>query len=113
MIRLFAILFLTFALAATSVSQAVARGQQAGLTDMVICTNGQVVSVRIDANGNIADPAHHCPDCLVAFAAPIPASHPVQPAALPRALVTAVPVPVDAPPAALLAASPRGPPVLS
>lgn len=113
MIRMLSALFLTLALAVTSVSQAVARGQDAGLTEMVICANGLAVSVHVDAAGNIADPPHHCPDCLLALAPADPAPRLPQPAVLSRDAVTGLCAPQDAPCTAPRAAAPRGPPALS
>ncbi len=39
----------------------------AGLTEMVLCADGKMKTVTVDAQGNAAgksDGCHHCPDCL-------------------------------------------------
>lgn len=49
---------------------AVARGQMPMGATMTLCSQGQAVTVTLDANGNpITTPPHLCPDCLSAVAA--------------------------------------------
>lgn len=113
MMRLLSALFLSVVLAVTSVLLAVARGQPAGVADMVICSDGAAVTVRIDAQGNPVAARHHCPDCLTAIATAGAAPH--------APLGTQVLWARVAPPSAVKAiaihpvraAPPRGPPVLS
>ena len=45
----------------------------AGLTEMVICADGEAATVLVDARGNVIDPdqpclEHHCDQCLLAGA---------------------------------------------
>lgn len=63
--RTFSALLLSLVLAVTSVTLAVSRGQAAGLSEMVICSDGAAVTVTVDAQGNPVERPHHCPDCLV------------------------------------------------
>lgn len=64
---------LTFALCltlvATSVVQAMARGQMAGGQMVQLCAGGEAVTVMMDAAGNPLGPSHPCPDCLAVSAA--------------------------------------------
>lgn len=64
---------LTFALCltlvATSVVQAMARGQMAGGQMVQLCAGGEAVTVLVDAAGNTLSPSHPCPDCLAVNAA--------------------------------------------
>ena len=63
-------LLLSLVLALASVSMAVARGQMPMGATMTLCSQGQAVTVTLDANGNpITTPPHFCPDCLSAVAA--------------------------------------------
>lgn len=63
-------LLLSLVLALASVSMAVARGQMPMGATMTLCSQGQAVTVTLDANGNpITTPPHLCPDCLSAVAA--------------------------------------------
>lgn len=55
---------LAIALMATSVTMAVARGQMAGATGIVICSGYGIVTITVDAEGNPTGPVHPCPDCL-------------------------------------------------
>lgn len=111
--RLIVSLFLTLVLAVTSVTQAVARGQEAGITEMVICAGGTTMTVSLDAQGNPVFAPHHCPDCLQAAGV---GAMPPRPAILPQ---TARPAFIAshathvAPRAHPFARAPRGPPVLS
>lgn len=59
---------------ATSVTQAIARGQMAGGQMMQLCAGGKAVTVMMDAQGNPADPASPCPDCAAITAALSPAA---------------------------------------
>lgn len=110
-------IFLSLLLAVTSATFAVARGQSAavlaGVTEMVICSNGAAVSVLVDSAGNPVEPHHHCPDCLVALDLPRPAGP--APQAAPVLFAQALPQPAAevGPVRLVLAAAPRGPPVLS
>jgi hypothetical protein len=71
-------LVLSLVLSVASVALAVSRGQAAGLSDLVICSNGSVVTLTLDAQGNRVERPHHCPDCLVVSAdAPVPVSAPL------------------------------------
>ncbi len=70
-------LCLTVLLSLTSVTAAVARGQMAGATEMVVCAGGAPVTVTIDATGQPVARAHHCPVCTAASAAVAGAVAPV------------------------------------
>lgn len=59
-------LLLALMLALTSVTEAVARGQSAGITEMVICSAWGVSTVTLDAEGNPVAPSHPCAVCLAA-----------------------------------------------
>lgn len=106
---------LTFALClivlATSVTQAIARGQMASGQMVQLCAGGEAVTMLMDAQGNPVDPAQPCPDCLALTASVPPATNavirPIGPAQrlLPPAPDTLV---VSAVPCACA----RGPPVL-
>ena len=104
---------LTLVLAATSVTQAVARGQEAGITQMVICAGGTTMTVSLDAQGNPVSHPHHCPDCLQAAGV---GAMPPRPAILPqlaRPAFVASHATHVAPRTHPFARAPRGPPVLS
>ncbi len=63
-------LLLSLVLALASVSMAVARGQMPMGTTMTLCSQGQAVTVTLDASGRpVTAPPHLCPDCLSAVAA--------------------------------------------
>lgn len=66
-------LLLAALVAASAVTTAAARGQALAGGEVVICSGGQVVTLRLDANGNPAGPMHVCPDCvLTLFSGPLP-----------------------------------------
>jgi hypothetical protein len=48
----------------TSVTVAFARGQMAFGQTLLICAEGEPVSITLDARGNPIDAAHPCPECL-------------------------------------------------
>ena len=48
----------------TSVTGAFARGQMAFGQTLMICAEGEPLSVTLDALGNQINPAHPCPDCV-------------------------------------------------
>lgn len=54
---------------ATSVTQAVARGQMAGFRMVQLCVGGEAVSAIEDAQGKPVDQLHTCPDCIAVTAA--------------------------------------------
>lgn len=104
---------LALAVAVTSLTMAVARGQAMPVGEMVICSGYGVTSVSVDAEGKPVGVLHPCPKCLSALAlwlAPAP------PGALPAPAGESRLAPVA--PATLFAsadpASPRArsPPVL-
>lgn len=75
MLRLFNLLLLCAALAAASVSMAVARGQAAALphgTAVVICTGYGVMTITLDDQGNPIGPVHPCPECLAGLTTYLP-----------------------------------------
>ena len=51
-------------LLATSATGAFARGQMAFGQTLLICAEGEPVSITLDARGNPIDAAHPCPECL-------------------------------------------------
>jgi len=62
---------LILALAAGSVSMAVARGHAAaaaGGSTIVICSGYGVMTITLDADGNPTGPVMPCPDCLAGLA---------------------------------------------
>lgn len=56
---------LVVCLSLTAVTAAVARGQMAGATEIVICAGTGVTSVTLDATGKRVE-AHPCPVCTAA-----------------------------------------------
>lgn len=118
MIRALSATFLALVLAVTSVTLAVARaeaaGRMPGVAEVVICADGMAMTVMVDAAGNpVAPHAHHCPDCLLALAAPdADAPGAGMAPAVSRPLAPLRPA-TAAPFRPLLSAAPRGPPVLS
>lgn len=57
----------------TSAAGAFARGHMAFGQTVQICAEGEAVVIRVDAEGNpmqgnLADPAHPCPECLAVTA---------------------------------------------
>lgn len=106
-------LLLSLLLAVTSVTTAVARGQEPmGLT-LTLCSEGEARTVTLDASGNpVSAHEHHCPDCLsglVALDLPAPLPAPARP--LTRATSLALPQPVQAASAPQTPSRARGPPV--
>lgn len=102
---------LCLTLLATSVTQAIARGQMAGGQMVQLCAGGEAVTVMLDVQGNPVDPASPCPDCLALTAALPPVT-----AGNPRSLGRAVRLPptifARLPLRAVLCAYARGPPLL-
>ena len=105
-------LFLALVLAVASVTTAMARVQETGLTDLVICAQGGVETVTLDASGTPVERPHHCPDCLAATPLLPETSGSVAPRLQPY--VQAPSPPVTTPTAVPLAYLPpaRGPPGL-
>jgi hypothetical protein len=60
---------LALILAVTSLTMAVARGQTRVAGEIVICTGYGMSTVKVDANGEPADPIHICPDMALGFMA--------------------------------------------
>lgn len=58
------VLLLGLALAASSVTVAIARGPAAASHQVVICTGTGVTTLAVDAQGRPVGPVHPCPDCL-------------------------------------------------
>jgi len=102
---------LSLTLLATSVSQAMARGQMAAGRMVQLCADGEAVTVMMDAQGNPVTPAHLCPDCL-AVAADLPHTAPEPAGAAGRWAGLSLPVPRQLHLQTPLCAYPRGPPVL-
>jgi hypothetical protein len=108
-------LLLSLLLAVTSVTTAVARGQEPmGLT-LTLCSEGVAQTVTLDANGNpVAPHEHHCPDCLSGLLAlDLPAPLPPLARPLTRAAALALPQPIQAASAPRTPSRARGPPVFS
>ena len=72
-LRPFAMIALCFALVASSVTMAVAKGHATALTrggiTMVLCSGLGYRTVSVDALGNPIGPLHPCPDCMAGLAA--------------------------------------------
>lgn len=105
-----AALVLTLAMVLTSISMAVARGQNPDIgTEMVICTGVGMTTVTIGPDGEPVETTHICPDSLSIFAATFALPALVQPE--PRLLAHLSPS-VSAPHRAAEALTPsaRGPP---
>lgn len=97
-LRIVAGLSLSVLLAVTSITFALARGQHHGLYEVVICAGASSATIMVDADGQPAQPAPLCPECLgPALALPAPAAQPAAPAAvafrldIPRATLAAAP----------------------
>ena len=98
-------------LSLTSVTAAVARGQMAGATDVVVCAGAGVVTITLDAAGRPVTVAHHCPVCTAASAASFAGAPPaiMSPLTRSEALAVAVVLPLHG--GAMPVAMARGPPV--
>ncbi|WP_457650385.1 hypothetical protein [Profundibacter sp.] len=75
MLRLINALFLSLTLGITSISMAVARGQNSDIgTDIVICTGVGITTITVGPDGQPVKKIHLCPDGIslftVAFSAP-------------------------------------------
>ena len=103
-------LVLAVLLSLTSVTAAVARGQMAGATEMVVCAGGGAVTVTFDASGTPVVHAHHCPVCTATSSAVAPASVAGAARPLTRAEVVLPGVSPTAARAARRGAVARGPP---
>lgn len=110
-------ILLALLLIVSSITMAVARGQMASGSEMVICSGYGVISVTLDADGNPVAPApqktaYPCPDCLCGLTAALQADPP----ASPRLATNGRPQKITATRAAvsqdLLPAQARGPPLL-
>ena len=51
-------------LLATSVTQAIARGQMTGGQMVQLCAGGKAITLTVDAQGNPIEDPHPCPDCI-------------------------------------------------
>ena len=106
---------LTFALClillATSVTQAIARGQMAGGQMVQLCAGGKAVTVMTDAAGTPVDASPPCPECVAVTASLPPTARDMGRTAGCRVRLSP---PVLAQPVARrqFCASARGPPVL-
>ena len=60
-------------LVVTSATAGAARGQVMAAGEVVICSGGQVLTLRLDAEGNPVGPGHVCPDCVLSLVAAPPA----------------------------------------
>lgn len=104
-------LLLALCLMLGAVGEAVARGEMALMSDLVLCGADGQTTVTLDANGKPTQ-RHPCTHCLAAGAMALP--QPAQ-AAKPPALLRAVPLVQTAAVwhlrASVLAPSARGPPV--
>lgn len=73
-----ALLFaLALLLALTSQTLAAARGQAMVAGEMVICSGGHLVTVKVDASGQPVETPHICPDCALHALAGVVAPDPV------------------------------------
>jgi hypothetical protein len=50
-----------------------ARGQAMAAGEIVICSGGAAVTIRVDSDGNPTGPAHWCPDCVITLLAGVSA----------------------------------------
>lgn len=66
-VRRFISAVLLLALLVAGQSLAVARGQAAGVMEMVLCTGFGTQVITVDAEGNKVSPAHLCPDGVAAM----------------------------------------------
>ncbi len=63
---------LAVALALSSVTMAVARGQSAGASVLVVCSGSGPATVTLDATGRPMRAGHACPLCVLPFDAGLP-----------------------------------------
>ncbi len=106
-------LVLALLMALTSVTMAVARGQDRMGTTVEICAGFGAVFISLDANGQPVGPSHICPDCLggvTALDLPGNPASPQRPQSMRRA--TFAPVIIAAPSLPQPQATARGPPSL-
>ena len=93
--RFLTALLLSLLLAVTSVTMAVARGQEPMGQTLTLCTEDGTTTVTLDANGNpVSAHVHLCPDCLSAVTSadlPGPLALPARP--LGRATLLPLPQP--------------------
>lgn len=73
-IRLLLTLCLCLTMLATSAESVFARGQMAFGQTLLICAEGEPVSITLDARGNPVSAGHTCPECLAVTAGLPPAS---------------------------------------
>lgn len=69
-------LLLSLTVALATVTFASARVQEAGLVDVVICSQGMERVLTLDPQGQPVERGHHCPDCLAALPMPVAADLP-------------------------------------
>lgn len=70
MMRVFVAISLSFVLAFTSISMAVARGQNSDISaEIVICTGVGLTTITLGPDGEPVKTTHVCPDSLSIFAA--------------------------------------------
>lgn len=106
-------LLLALLMALTSVTMAVARGQDRMGTTVEICGGFGQVFLTLDQNGQPMRPGHPCPDCLTGVTAlnlPDPIAAPQRPQTVHRARFA--PVIITAPSLPQPQATARGPPSL-
>jgi hypothetical protein len=101
---------LLLALILVSGHQAVGRAMAKGAVSLELCSDGGLVTVTLDAQGNPVEHSHACPDCVLAglaVEAGMPSLHPPVPVCrmltVDQGAGTAGPMDVPAPAA-------RGPP---
>ena len=63
-------------LTVTSVTAGAARGPAMAAGEGVICSGGQVLTLKVDAEGNPVGPGHVCLDCVLSLLAAPPAEAP-------------------------------------
>jgi hypothetical protein len=106
-------LLLALLMAVTSVTMAVARGQDRMGDTVEICGGFGQVFVTLDQNGQPMRPGHPCPDCLTGITAldlPGPTAAAARPQSVAR--VTFAPLSIIAGSLAVPKATARGPPSL-
>lgn len=112
MLRRCLALCLTILLTLTSVTAAVARGQMAGATEMVVCAGGGTMTVTMDAAGRPVAHVRHCPVCTAASAAVAGAVAPVTLRPVTRSEVVGMRMAPRSAGGVALVAMARGPPAL-
>ena len=76
MFRVILSAILALVLALTSQNMAVAKGANAAVDHVVICSGAGVSVIFVDANGDPTEAPHLCPDCLISVPLAAPSGLP-------------------------------------